>query len=76
MTKIPHIVVEIVNSDGSVVVCDTLAYLVTCDDGLADEADDIIAAIDRGEFYTIGGGAAECFTIQPAPQAAWQFYAA
>jgi hypothetical protein len=77
MAKTPHIVIEIVHAaTDAVVVCDTLAHCLSCDDGLAEEADGIVAALDRGEFYNIGRGAAEGFVIRPAPQAAWQFYAA
>jgi hypothetical protein len=69
---VPHIVIEIVNaSTDDVVVCDELAYCLSCDEGLAEEADDIVAALDRGEFYSIGGGAAEGFIIRPAPISAW-----
>jgi len=70
-----HIVIEIIHADtGAVVVCDTLAHIIASDDGIAAEADDILAALARGEFYSIGGGAADGFVIQPAPQAAWSFF--
>jgi hypothetical protein len=77
MTKTPHIVIEIVDAEtDAVVVCDTLAHCLSSDDGLAEEADAIVAALERGEDYLIGGGAACAFIIRPAPQAAWQFHAA
>ena len=64
-------VVEIVHdATGSIVVCDTLAHCIACDDGLADDADSIVTALWRGEFYQIGGGAADGFTLRPAPAAA------
>lgn len=77
MPKVPHIVIEIVHTaTDAVIVCDTLAYCLSCDDGLAEQAGDIVAALDRGEFYQIGGGAAEAMIIRPAPMAAWQFHTA
>ena len=70
-------VVEIVHEpSGAIVVCDTLAHCIACDDGLAEEAAGIVTALWRGEFYQIGGGAAEGFTIRPAPVAAQRFAAA
>jgi hypothetical protein len=70
-------VVEIVHEPtGAIVVCDTLAHCLACDDGLAEDADAIVTALWRGEFYQIGGGAAAGFTIRPAPVAAQRFAAA
>ena len=66
------LMIEIVDAaTGAVIVCDTFAHCISCDDGLAEEAEEIIAALDRGEFYTLGGGAAVGFIIQPAPLAAY-----
>ena len=67
-------VVEIVHEPtGAIVVCDTLAHCLSCDDGLAEDAAAIVTALWRGEFYQIGGGAAEGFTIRPGPVAAQRF---
>ena len=67
-----NLIIEITDAaTGAVIVCDTFAHCIACDDGLADEADEIIAALERGEFYTLGGGAAAGFIIQPAPLAAY-----
>ena len=67
-----NLMIEIADTaTGAVIVCDTFAHCIACDDGLADEADEIIAAFERGEFYTLGGGAAAGFIIQPAPLAAY-----
>ena len=55
---------------GNVIVCDTLAHLLACDDGLAEVANEITESLERGASYRIGGGAAECFIIRPAPQTA------
>lgn len=72
-----RVVVEIVHEpSGSIVVCDTLAHCIACDDGLAEEVDEIVAALWRGEFYAIGGGAAAGFVIRPAPVAAQRLCAA
>jgi hypothetical protein len=74
---IPHVVIEIWHeATDSVVVCDTLAHCLSCDDGLAEEAAAIIGALDRGEFYQIGGGAADGFVIRPAPIKAQALFAA
>ncbi len=60
--------IEIVHeATGAIVVCDTLAHCLSCDDGLREEADGIKAALKRGEDYQIGGGAAEGFLIRRAP---------
>lgn len=68
-----NLMIEIVHeASDSVIVCDTFAHCIACDDGLAAEADDILAALDRGEFYSIGGGSAEGFIIRPAPAAAYR----
>ena len=68
-----NFMIEIVEpKSGAIVVCDTFAHCCACDDGIAAESDDIIATLDRGEFHTIGGGAAEAFIIRPAPLAAYQ----
>ena len=74
MTKITreNLIIEITDAaTGAIIVCDTFAHCISCDDGLADEADEIIAALERGEFYTLGGGAAAGFIIQPAPISAY-----
>jgi hypothetical protein len=76
MTDRKNLMIEIVhNATGAVIVCDTFSHCIASDDGLAAEADEILAALDRGEFYQIGGGSAEGFTIQPAPIAAYGFAA-
>ena len=67
-----NLMIEIADAaTGAVIVCDTFAHCIACDDGLAEEADEIIAALDRGGFYTLGSGAAAGFVIQPAPLAAY-----
>ena len=74
MTNITRetLMIEIIDAEtGAIVVCDTFSHCIACDDGLADEAEEIIAALDRGEFYIIGGGAAAEFIIQPAPLSAY-----
>jgi hypothetical protein len=53
----------------NIIVCDTLAHLSKCDDGIREEAAAIRKAIKAGEDYQIGGGAAVGFTIR---KAAWQ----
>lgn len=59
--------IEIVDFEtGAIVVCDTLAHCLACDDGLREEETEIRAALWRGEFYTVGGGAAACYIIRPA----------
>ncbi len=60
--------IEIVHeASGSIVVCDRLSHCVACDDGLAEEVDDILAALGRGEDYMLGGGAAAGFIVRLAP---------
>jgi len=60
--------IEIVDAEtGAIVVCDTLAHCIACDDGLREEEAEIRLALWRGEFYTIGGGAAAAFIVRPAP---------
>ena len=74
MTNITResLMIEITDAaTGAVIVCDTFAHCIACDDGLADEADEIMAALERGEFYALGGGAAAGFIIQPAPLSAY-----
>jgi hypothetical protein len=69
-----NLIIEITDAEtGAIIVCDTFAHCVSCDLGLAGEADEIIAALGRGEFYTIRGGAAAGFVIQPAPIAAYAY---
>jgi hypothetical protein len=41
----------------------TLEHLIEVDDGLADEQDEITAALSTGEAYVGGGGAAATFAI-------------
>jgi hypothetical protein len=53
----------------NIIVCDTLAHMCKCDDGIREEAAAIRKAIKAGEEYQIGGGAGVGFTIR---KAAWQ----
>lgn len=60
--------VEIVHAEsGAIVVCDTLAHCLACDDGLREMENEIRSALWRGEFYEVGGGACAGFIIRPAP---------
>jgi hypothetical protein len=68
--------IEIIHVDtGAIVVCDTLGHVIACDDGLAYAADEIMAALARGESYVLGGGAAAGFAICMAPMTAQGFRA-
>lgn len=67
-----NLIIEIVDADtGAIVVCDRFDHCIECDEGVAHEADEIIAALERGEFYSLGGGAAAGYIIRPAPQSAY-----
>jgi hypothetical protein len=68
-------VIEIVHAaTDAIIVCDRLSHCLASDDGLADESEEILAALDRGEFYNIGGGAAAGFVIRPAPVAVQRMF--
>lgn len=61
-------IVEIANFEtDEIVVCDTLAHILSCDDGLRDDEASIVSALARGEEYIIGGGAAGAYVLRLAP---------
>jgi len=66
--KIPNIAIE-VDGDGSPFVTWLADFLAANRDGIEpDEAAEIVAAVERGEEYRGGGGAAAKWTVRRAPE--------